>query len=453
MQHKTKKMFGTDGIRGSLGSVYMHPEFILKLGWAFGKMLAAHDYQGPVLIGKDTRVSGYILESVLESGLAASGYDVLLVGPMPTPAIAYLTKTFRAAAGIVISASHNLYQDNGIKFFGSGGEKLLCSLEAEIAQWVDQPMILAEPQKLGKAERINDAAGRYVEFCKRALSFSMRFSGLKIVLDCAHGATYQVAPLVFRELGAHVVVLHNQPNGYNINEACGSTQPKALQQAVLAQGADCGLAFDGDGDRLLMVDAKGNILDGDALLYLLVAHRIKAGTFSGGVVGTIMSNQGLAAGFKALQVPFVRSEVGDKHVMQQLRQRGWLLGGESSGHLICCDTMVSGDAIVAGVMVLAAMHEQQCDLAKLLDGYQPWVQHQYAFSLLDDHIRSVLLDESFQDKLVAIQQKNKDQGRVLMRQSGTEPKMRLLCEAHSEAALEQMVGDFRALFTALKIEY
>ena len=330
----TKKYFGTDGIRGRVGVYPITPDFMLKLGWAAGMAFRSKG-ACRILVGKDTRISGYMFESALEAGLSAAGADVLLLGPMPTPAIAYLTRTFHAEAGIVISASHNPHDDNGIKFFSGDGTKLPDDVELMIEELLDAPMTVVDSDKLGKVSRINDAPGRYIEFCKSSVPSSTKFSGMKIVLDCAHGATYKVAPSVFKELGAQVVVLSAQPDGLNINENCGSTHMGQLQAAVVAEGADLGIAFDGDGDRVLMVDHTGAVVDGDELLFIIARDLHERGKLQGGVVGTLMSNLGLELALADLGIEFVRANVGDRYVIAALQERNWLVGGENSGHIVC----------------------------------------------------------------------------------------------------------------------
>ncbi|HBJ29438.1 phosphoglucosamine mutase, partial [Cobetia sp.] len=347
----SRRYFGTDGIRGTVGEFPITPDFMLKLGWAAGRVFARHG-RGKVLIGKDTRISGYMFESALESGLSAAGVDVSLLGPMPTPGIAYLTRTFRADAGIVISASHNAYPDNGIKFFSAAGTKLDDALEAEIEAELDRDIVIVGPDSLGKASRIQDAAGRYIEFCKSTLPGRLGLHGMKVVLDCAHGATYHIAPNVFRELGAKVSVIGGEPDGLNINQGVGSTHPQALRAAVIEQGADLGVAFDGDGDRLILVDADGRVIDGDDILYMIARDRHERGVLGGGVVGTLMSNFGLAAALEGLGIPFERAKVGDRYVIERLEANGWQLGGESSGHIVCSHIQSTGDGIVSALQVL-----------------------------------------------------------------------------------------------------
>jgi len=363
----SRKYFGTDGIRGRVGEFPITPDFMLKLGWAAGTAFRKHGVCR-VLIGKDTRISGYMFESALEAGLSAAGADVMLLGPMPTPAIAYLTRTFHAEAGIVISASHNPHHDNGIKFFSGKGTKLPDEIELMIEELLDAPMTVVDSARLGKVSRINDAAGRYIEFCKSSVPTSTDFAGLKIVLDCAHGAAYKVAPSVFRELGAEVVVLSAQPNGLNINDQCGSTHMQALQAAVLSEQADLGIAFDGDADRVLMVDDTGAVVDGDELLFIIARDLQQRGRLQGGVVGTLMSNLGLELALAELQIPFVRAKVGDRYVIADLLARDWQLGGENSGHLVCFQHTTTGDAIIAGLQVLLALRRSDMTLAEARSG-------------------------------------------------------------------------------------
>ena len=420
------RVFGTDGVRGEVGRYPMTPEFVLKLGWAAGKVLGDHGRRR-VLIGKDTRVSGYMFESALESGFSAAGVDVRLLGPMPTPAIAYLTRTLRASAGVVISASHNPFCDNGVKFFSAHGEKLPDTVEDEIQSMLDQDVEVIDSRRLGKAERISDAAGRYIEFCKSTVPIGMSLAGLRIVVDCAHGATYQVAPRVFSELGAEVEVMGAAPDGFNINQGCGSTHPDALQAAVRESGADLGIAFDGDGDRVVMVDAEGIIRDGDELLYVIAAGRIDQG-YAGGVVGTLMSNLGLEQAIEALERPFLRAKVGDRYVHEALRRERWLLGGESSGHLLCLDRHTTGDGIVAALQVLAEMARRERSLTELLEPMTVLPQ-----SLVNVRIeRPVSLEDPVVvDAVAAAERELAGRGRVLLRPSGTEPLIRVMVEGQS----------------------
>ncbi|MDH0894330.1 MULTISPECIES: phosphoglucosamine mutase [unclassified Pseudomonas] len=426
----SRKYFGTDGIRGHVGQFPITPEFILKLGWAAGM---AFRKQGKcrILIGKDTRISGYLFESALESGLLAAGADVMLLGPMPTPAIAYLTRTFQAEAGIVISASHNPHHDNGFKFFSGLGTKLPDEIELMIEELLDQPMTVVESEQLGKVTRINDAAGRYIEFCKSSVPNHTSFAGIKVVLDCAHGATYKVAPSVFRELGAQVSVISAQPNGLNINDACGSTHVEALQAEVLAQQADLGIAFDGDGDRVLMVDHTGAVVDGDELLYIIARDLHERGKLQGGVVGTLMSNLGLELALGELGIPFVRTKVGDRYVMAELQGRGWQLGGENSGHLVCCQHTTTGDAIIAALQVLMALKRSDKTLAEARLALRkcPQVLINVRFSGDVDPVSHAAV----QDACSHVTERMAGRGRVLLRKSGTEPLVRVMVEGDDEA--------------------
>ena len=420
------RVFGTDGVRGAVGQYPMTPEFVLKLGWAAGKVLGDHGRRR-VLIGKDTRVSGYMFESALESGFSAAGVDVRLLGPMPTPAIAYLTRTLRASAGVVISASHNPFHDNGVKFFSAQGEKLPDAVEDDIQAMLDRELEVIDNRHLGKADRISDAAGRYIEFCKSTVPIGMSLAGLRIVVDCAHGATYQVAPRVFSELGAQVEVIGASPDGFNINEGVGSTQPAALQSAVRESGADLGIAFDGDGDRVVMVDADGTIRDGDELLYVIAAGRVDQG-YAGGVVGTLMSNLGLEQAVEALGRPFLRAKVGDRYVHEALKREHWLLGGESSGHLLCLDRHTTGDGIVAALQVLAEMARRERSLAELLEPMTILPQ-----TLVNVRIERPLSleDPVIVDAMADAERELAGRGRVLLRPSGTEPLIRVMVEGES----------------------
>ncbi|MCW8108609.1 phosphoglucosamine mutase [Alteromonas ponticola] len=427
-----RKYFGTDGIRGKVGESAINPEFVTKLGWAAGKVLAGRG-TNKVLIGKDTRISGYMLESALEAGLSAAGINIGLLGPMPTPAIAYLTKTFRSEAGIVISASHNPYYDNGIKFFSSDGFKLDDDIELAIESMMDQPMTCVASNKLGKATRIGDAAGRYIEFCKGTFPSELSLHGLKIVVDCAHGATYHIAPNVLDELGAEVIEIGTAPNGLNINENVGATSLQGLVDKVLETGADVGFALDGDGDRIMMVDQLGNIIDGDQILFMIARDALKNGRMQGGVVGTLMSNLGLENALNKLGVPFARSKVGDRYVMELLQQKGWSIGGESSGHILNLNVASTGDGIVAGLQVLIAMIRSTMDLHALSSGFEKYPQQlvnvRYAPDgknpLDDEHVKSATVDA---EKALG------KTGRVLLRKSGTEPLIRVMVEAEDEAA-------------------
>ncbi len=422
-----KKYFGTDGIRGKVGENLINPEFVMKLGWAAGKVLAGQG-TNKVLIGKDTRISGYMLESALEAGLSAAGINIVLLGPMPTPAIAYLTKTFRSEAGIVISASHNPYYDNGIKFFSADGMKLDDAIEIAIEEKMDKPMECVASDKLGKATRIGDAAGRYIEFCKGNFPSSLSLKGLKIVVDCANGATYHIAPNVLSELGAEVIEIGTEPDGVNINRKVGATSMKAVTESVLRNKADLGFALDGDGDRIMLVDHKGNVIDGDQIVYIIARDALKRGRLQGGVVGTVMSNLGLEVALGALGVPFLRSNVGDRYVMELLKKKGWTIGGEGSGHVLNLTAASTGDGIVAGLQVLAAMLHADLTLNELSRGMTKYPQ-----TLIN--VRFSEGTKPLQDKVVtlAVLEAEKalgDRGRVLLRKSGTEPLVRVMEEAN-----------------------
>lgn len=428
-----KKYFGTDGIRGTVGVAPITPDFMLKLGWAAGRVLATQS-GGTVLIGKDTRISGYMFESALEAGLSAAGVDTLLLGPLPTPAVSYLTRTFSAQAGIVISASHNPFQDNGIKFFGPNGKKLDDELELAIEAMVDLPLQTVAPNTLGKARRINDAIGRYIEFCKSTYTADSSLSGLRIVLDCAHGAGYQVGPKVFRELGAEVVTLGDAPDGLNINREVGSTHPSALQDAVKAHRADLGIALDGDADRVVMVDHTGAIVDGDQILYIIAIHLQAQGRLEGGVVGTLMSNLGLQLQLAKRDIPFVRANVGDRYVVAEMSRLGWGLGGESSGHVVCGHATGTGDGIVTALQVVAAMRASGQTLKALAADLDLCPQ-----TLINVRIaEKVDLSENaqIQAAVEAAEAHMGERGRVLLRPSGTEPLIRVMVEA-DDAALAQ----------------
>ncbi|QIM64119.1 phosphoglucosamine mutase [Frederiksenia canicola] len=428
-----RKYFGTDGVRGEVGKFPITPEFALKLGWAAGKILATQGSK-KVLIGKDTRISGYMLESALEAGLAAAGLSAAFTGPMPTPAIAYLTRTFRAEAGIVISASHNPYYDNGIKFFSSVGEKLPDDVEEAIEALLDQPMDCVSSAELGRASRINDAAGRYIEFCKSTFPAYLSLEGYKIVVDCANGATYHIAPNVLRELGAEVIEIGTRPDGLNINEKCGATDINALQKVVVDAGADVGLAYDGDGDRLIMVDHIGNKVDGDQILFIIAREALRAGKLQGGVVGTLMSNMSLEIALKQLAIPFVRANVGDRYVLELLKEKGWKLGGENSGHIIVLDKNTTGDGIIASLEVLAAMASHKLSLNELAK----------AVPLFPQVLLNVRFEgganplESEEVKIVAaeVEKRLAGKGRILLRKSGTEPLIRVMVECE-DAELAQ----------------
>lgn len=433
----SRKYFGTDGVRGLVGQYPITPDFALKLGWAAGRAMASQG-NASVVVGKDTRLSGYVFESALESGLSAAGVSVRLLGPIPTPAVAHLTRAFHASAGVVISASHNPYYDNGIKFFGADGKKLPDAVELEIEAWMDREMTIDHPDRLGKVIRQEDARGRYIEFCKSALPFSMSLQGLKIVVDGAHGATYQVGPAVFAELGATVIKHACEPDGLNINHGVGSTHPEGLQARVLAEQADVGIAFDGDGDRIVMVDHRGELVDGDELIYLIARERQRAGRTVGGVVGTLMSNFGMEKAIQALGLEFVRANVGDRYVMAALESRGWTLGGEASGHIVCLDKATTGDAIVAALQVLAAMVSTGKSLAELKAGMSKYPQVLINVRLAQKiDVKTV---PSVQKAVAHAEARLADQGRVLLRASGTEPLIRVMVEG-ADAALVQELAE------------
>ncbi|MGM3388995.1 phosphoglucosamine mutase [Stutzerimonas stutzeri] len=425
----SRKYFGTDGIRGHVGQFPITPDFMLKLGWAAGM---AFRKQGKcrILIGKDTRISGYMFESALQAGLSAAGADVLLLGPMPTPAVAYLTRTFHADAGIVISASHNPHHDNGIKFFSGRGTKLPDEVELMIEELLDAPMTVVDSVQLGKASRINDAAGRYIEFCKSSVPTSTDFAGLKVVLDCAHGATYKVAPSVFRELGADVVVTAAQPDGLNINADVGSTHVGLLQKAVVEHGADLGIAFDGDGDRVMMVDHTGAQVDGDELLYIIASDLQDRGRLEGGVVGTLMSNLGLELALKEREIPFVRAKVGDRYVMAEMLERQWVLGGENSGHIVCAQHVTTGDAIIAALQVLLALRHRNQSLAQVRLALKKCPQVLINVRFAGD--KDPISDPQVQTVCDSVTERMAGRGRVLLRKSGTEPLVRVMVEGDDE---------------------
>ncbi|CAM2753566.1 phosphoglucosamine mutase [Legionella worsleiensis] len=429
-----RKYFGTDGIRGHVGLSSINPEFVLKLGWAVGRVLGNGDRK-KVVIGKDTRVSGYMLESALEAGLSAAGVDVALLGPMPTPAIAYLTQTLRANAGIVISASHNLFEDNGIKFFSADGGKLPDSVELLIEAELDKQLQTVPSVDLGKATRINDATGRYIEFCKSTIPSMSRLSGLKIVVDCANGATYHIAPNVFAELGASVISIGDKPDGFNINEGCGSTSPELLQKKVLSSGSDIGIALDGDGDRLILVDAKGNLVNGDQILYIIAKDRQQRGLLHGGVVGTLMSNYGLELALSALNIPFIRTKVGDRYVLEALRDNEWKIGGETSGHIVCLDKTTTGDGIVAALQVLSIMMRQDKSLEQLTQGVT--LLPQSLLNLKTDHAALLASHPQVIKAVQTMEARLKGEGRVLLRPSGTEPLLRVMIEGIDESVVKQ----------------
>ncbi|MDX2165199.1 MAG: phosphoglucosamine mutase [Gammaproteobacteria bacterium] len=420
-----RKYFGTDGIRGKVGVSPITAEFVLKLGWAAGRALAKEG-EGKVLIGKDTRISGYMFESALEAGLSAAGMDIHLLGPMPTPAIAYLTRTQRASAGIVISASHNAYTDNGIKFFSSQGTKLPDELELAIEAELEKPMVTVDSSKLGKAVRIKDAPGRYIEFCKSTIPTSISLNGLKIVVDCANGATYHIAPHVFRELEADVVELGVEPDGFNINQNCGSMDPKVLQKKVVEEKADVGIALDGDGDRVIMVDNKGDILDGDDLLYIIAKYCLSRNMTLGGIAGTVMSNMGLELALKDLGLSFSRANVGDRYVISELQKQGWLLGGEPSGHIVWLGATTTGDGIITALQILAAMVTAQKSLHELKEKLHKFPQIIRNVEISPGH--DPLKSEEVRTAIKKAESELGKTGRVLLRLSGTEPVLRIMVE-------------------------
>ncbi len=433
-----RKYFGTDGIRGTVGESPITPEFVLRLGYAAGKVLTRTRSGGErpaVLIGKDTRISGYMLESALEAGLAAAGVDVLLVGPMPTPAVAYLTRALRLSAGIVISASHNPYDDNGIKFFSGDGAKLPDKVEIAIENELDRPLACRKSLQLGKARRIDDAVGRYIEFCKSTFPARLDLRGMKLVVDSAHGATYHIAGHVFHELGADVVEIGNKPDGYNINAECGATHPAALQAAVKKQRADLGIALDGDGDRLLMVDRRGKIYDGDQLLFVIAAHRRKRGRLEGGVVGTLMTNLGMEHALGRLNIPFARAHVGDRYVLDMMQARGWKLGGENSGHIVCLDQHTTGDGIISALQVLGAIRAANTTLAKAAGTVKmyPQVLVNVRARQRFDFSAAANVKKALGDAQAALDV----HGRVLLRASGTEPVIRVMVEGKSRVAVKR----------------
>jgi phosphoglucosamine mutase len=431
-----KRYFGTDGIRGRVGSRMMTPEFVMKLGWAAGRVLVGEGHP-TVLIGKDTRISGYMLESALQAGLSAAGIDIRLLGPMPTPGIAYLTRTLRASAGIVISASHNPFYDNGIKFFSSDGTKLPDEVELAIEAELDKPMETVDSVDLGKAERVNDAAGRYIEFCKSAIPERTVLHGLKIVVDCANGATYHIAPHVFEELGAKVIKIAVQPNGLNINEACGATEPQELSRAVLANQAHIGIALDGDGDRLILVDHKGEVVDGDEALFIIASSmKEEDAECASGVVGTLMSNLGMELALRDLGIPFARAAVGDRYVMELLKEKGWKLGGESSGHIICLDRTSTGDGIIAALQILYVMSKTGKSLHELKQGMTKFPQTLLNVPMTGN--RDVLDSPQVQMAVKVAEQVLGDEGRVLLRPSGTEPLVRVMVEGREGRQVEQL---------------
>jgi phosphoglucosamine mutase len=433
-----RRYFGTDGIRGRVGNGAISPDFVLKLGWAVGRVLSKEG-ANKILIGKDTRISGYMFESALQAGLSAAGVDIYLLGPMPTPAIAYLTRTFHAQAGIVISASHNPYHDNGIKFFSSEGTKLPDDIELQIEAMLDQPLETVESDQLGKAYRINDAAGRYIEFCKSTVDSTLDLSGLKLVVDCAHGATYHIAPNVFRELGADVITMGTEPDGLNINQNCGSTEPRLLQTAVLENQADLGIALDGDGDRLIMVDDQGQLVDGDELVFIISRAQQRKGIGNAQVIGTVMSNLGLEHALNEHGMHLHRAKVGDRYVIEQMIKTGSSIGGESSGHIICLDKTTTGDGVVAALQVLAEIKDTAMTLNELRSSMNKYPQR-----LINVKIEKMIdLDKNadIAAAVTAAEQRLGNEGRVLLRPSGTEPVIRVMVEGTDAALTNQLASD------------
>lgn len=433
-----RKYFGTDGIRGTVGEGPINPDFVMRLGWAAGIVLGG-GAGGKVVIGKDTRISGYMFESALEAGLSAAGVDTYLLGPMPTPGVAYLARTLHANAGIVISASHNPYQDNGIKFFSGSGCKLLDSVEEAIEQQLEQPMITVPSERLGKAFRARDAVGRYIEFCKASIPWDTSFKGYRMVLDCANGATYNIAPSVFKELGAEVDVIGDEPDGLNINQGVGSTHPEQLREAVLSSGADFGVALDGDGDRCLMIDEQGNMLDGDQLLYIIAAGRRAADSTQDRVVGTQMSNMGLEVALKRIGFSLERTRVGDRYILERLHAQGLSLGGESSGHLICLDRTTTGDGIVSALQVLQEMKRLKAPLSELVKDVPLFPQELINVPVGDSE--AVLAKPALKMAVERVEGELGDEGRVLLRPSGTEPLLRVMVEGKNSALVRRLANE------------
>lgn len=431
----SRKYFGTDGVRGRFGEGPITPEFVLKLGWAVGRILGT-ETKSRVLIGKDTRISGYLLESALEAGLTAAGVNITLLGPMPTPSVAYLTRTLHAQAGIVISASHNPYQDNGIKFFSAEGQKLPDEVENAIEAEMEKPLVTVDSAHLGRAEKMA-AEGRYIEFCKSTIPLRTRFRGMKVVVDCANGAAYNIAPFVFDEMGADVIAIGNKPNGFNINDGVGSTHPEYLSKAVLEHGADLGIALDGDGDRLIMVDDQGNAVDGDEILYIIACSRMRVGDLKGAVVGTLMSNLGLENALREHGVVFERTQVGDRYIMERLAAKNWVLGGEQSGHIICLDRTTTGDGIVSALQVLAEMHATGRTLRELASGMTKYPQQLTNIHLDGKTPREIMESDRVKKAVREAEVEMGSAGRVLLRPSGTEPLIRVMVESSDRSQVEQ----------------
>jgi phosphoglucosamine mutase len=436
----TRKYFGTDGVRGRVGEHPITADWILRLGRAAGVVLAGDEKRG-VVIGKDTRVSGYMFESALEAGLAAAGANVLLLGPMPTPAVAYLTRTLYACAGIVISASHNPYEDNGIKFFSADGAKLADEVEQAIEEEIDRPFVTVDSARMGRAERVEDAAGRYIEFCKGTMPFGTLLNGMRIALDCANGATYRVAPAVLRELGAKVFTIGDRPDGININRDCGSTCPGAMQKHVIETGADLGIALDGDGDRVVMADSDGALVDGDELLYIIASARRAEGTMHGGVVGTVMTNFGLELALSGMDIPFIRTDVGDRHIHRALISNGWTLGGETSGHLLALDRASTGDGIVSALIVLELMAHSGRSLKELRQGMQKFPQTMINVPVSEEGRRRFGESAGIRAAVERTQAALEGRGRVILRPSGTEPLIRVTLEGDDPERVESLARE------------
>lgn len=437
MSETARKYFGTDGIRGTVGQAPITPDFVMKLGWAAGRVFSrGSTTRNQVLIGKDTRVSGYMFESALEAGLAAAGVDSYLLGPMPTPGIAYLTRTFNANAGIVISASHNGFEDNGIKFFCGNGSKLPDEIELKIEKELEKPMQSVTSRELGKAHRVTDAAGRYIEFCKSTFSNDINLRDLKIVVDCAHGATYHITPAVMAELGANVIAIGNKPDGFNINAGFGATAPEVLQQSVLAEGADVGIALDGDGDRLIMVDHTGAVVDGDEITFIIARQRYERGLLRGAVVGTQMSNLGFERAVQTLGLDFKRTNVGDRYILEMLQANDWVLGGETSGHIICLDLTTTGDGIISALQTLEAMVRSGHKLSALKAGMSKFPQRLINVRLA--YRQDVSQCPKIRDAVIDAEQQLGEKGRVLLRPSGTEPLMRVMVEGQDAALVDEL---------------
>ena len=444
-----RKYFGTDGIRGKVGETPITPDFVMRLGYAAGKVLAQAENSSTgrptVLIGKDTRISGYMLEAALEAGFAAAGVDILLAGPIPTPAVAYLTRALRLSAGVVLSASHNPFQDNGIKFFSAQGNKLPDAMEEAIEAALENSMACVSSEKLGRAKRLDDARGRYIEFCKSTFPNELDLRGMKLVVDCAHGAAYHIAPDVFHELGAEVIAIGNQPNGFNINDGCGATAPHVLREAVRARNADLGVALDGDADRLIMVDGSGRVFNGDELLYVMVKDRLANGGIDG-AVGTLMTNMAVESAFKAMGVGFARAKVGDRYVLELLQERGWQMGGEGSGHLLFLDKHTTGDGIISALQILAALRHSGLTLAGITRDMQLWPQ-----TLLNVKIAPGFDWKASKNLMMEKERAEAElgeAGRVLIRPSGTEPLLRVMVEAREPTLANALAQRLAACITS-----